>query len=132
LNREPILMTKKKTAAAALLLCLPLAAAAAQHITDIAWSDGTYRHAVTVAPGRFFEACGALGAGVTVRWQFEASAPLDFNIHYHEGKDVVYPARLPAVAQASDTLAVKLAQDYCWMWTNRGAASVKLELRLQR
>jgi hypothetical protein len=122
----------KKTAAAALFVCLPLATPAAQHITDIAWNDGAYRHAVTVAPGRFFEACGTLGAGVAVRWQFEASAPLDFNIHYHEGKDVVYPARLPAVAQATDTLAVKLAHDYCWMWTNRGAAPVKLELRLQR
>jgi hypothetical protein len=121
-----------KTAVAALLLCLPLAASAAQHITDIAWRGDAYRHAVTVAPGRFFEACGKLDAGAAVRWQFEASAVLDFNIHYHQGKDVIYPAQLKAVAQGADTLAVKLAQDYCWMWTNRGAAPVQLDLRLQR
>jgi len=120
------------TAAAALLLCLPLAAPAAQHIADITWSDSAYRHAVTLAPGRFFEACGRLDAGAAVRWQFEAAAALDFNIHYHQGKDVIYPAQLRAVAQAADTLAVKLAQDYCWMWTNRGSAPVRLDLRLQR
>jgi hypothetical protein len=114
------------------LLCLPLATLAAQHIADIAWSDGAYRHAVTLAPGRFFEACGKLDAGASVRWQFDAAAGLDFNIHYHQGKDVVYPAQLKAVARAADTLAVKLSQDYCWMWTNRSAAPVQLELLLQR
>jgi hypothetical protein len=123
-------MTTRTWAAA--WLCLPLAAPAAQHIADIVWRDGAYRHAVTVAPGRFFEACGKLDAGAAVRWRFEAAAALDFNIHYHLGKDVVYPAQLQAVDRAADTLAVKQPQAYCWMWTNRAAAPVKLELHLQR
>jgi hypothetical protein len=120
------------TKTAALLLCLPLAASAAQHIADIAWSDSAYRQAVTVAPGRFFEACGKLDAGAAVHWQFEAAAALDFNIHYHQGKDVVYPARLAAVARASGTLAVPSAQDYCWMWSNKSGSPAQLQLQLHR
>jgi hypothetical protein len=130
MKKDRSAMTTRTWAAA--LLCLPLATPAAQHIADIAWGDGGYRHAVTVAPGRFFEACGKLEAGAAVRWQFDAAAALDFNIHYHLGKEVVYPAQLKGVERAADTLAVRQAQDYCWMWTNRGAAPVKLELHLQR
>lgn len=118
---------------AAAALAAVSSAQSAQHIVDIAWAaDGGFRHTATVAPGRFAEICGALAANSSVRWRFEASAPLDFNIHYHVGKDVTYPAKANAQTQGADTLAVALAQDYCWMWTNRGAAPVRLQVELQR
>jgi hypothetical protein len=78
------------------------------------------------------ELCGKLAAGQAVQWQYDSPAPLDFNIHYHVGKDVIYPAKLKATAAARDTLRVAVEQDYCWMWTNKGESPASLKATLQR
>ena len=109
------------------------AAAASGAITDIQWSgDGRFRHEARVQAGKFIELCGKLAQGSAVRWKFESSAPLDFNIHYHVGKDVVYPVRLTQVAAAEDALTVAAPQDYCWMWTNKTALPASLAVELGR
>jgi hypothetical protein len=57
---------------------------------------------------------------------------VDFNIHYHVGKDVVFPAKQAQVAAGRDVLRVAAAQDYCWMWTNKGTQPVSLTVELAR
>ena len=116
---------------------LALAAAAAASsgagLVDIRWdAEGRFAHQLQLAPGKLAEACGTLPAAARVAWQYTADAPLDFNIHYHEGKAVQYPARLARQARAEGELATTSAQDYCWMWTNTGTAPVTLQLSLQR
>ncbi len=102
-------------------------------IIDIAWdAGGRFERSVSVAPAKFAEVCGKLPAGLKIRWKFEASAPLDFNVHYHVGKEVVFPSKLNAVVTGKDTLATKVDQDYCWMWTNKSAASATVMFELQR
>ncbi len=114
----------------ALMTALPVARA---DVVDIKWSgDGRFAHEGTVAAGRFAEVCGKLPAGTTVRWDFDASAPLDFNVHHHVGKEVVFPSKLSAVATAKDTLQASVAHDYCWMWSNKSAKPATLILNLQR
>ena len=117
-----------------LLLCASLASMAAQaEIIDIAWSDqGRFERRVTVAPGKFAEACGKLARADVVAWRFDAGAPLNFNIHYHEGKEVRYPARQDAIASAQGELRAAIDQDYCWMWTNKSARPVELRIDLSR
>ena len=121
---------------ASVVLVLALAAMAPStlaEIVDIAWAaDGRFERGLSVAPGKFAEVCGQLPAGLKIRWNFEASTPLDFNVHYHVGKEVVFPSKLTAVVTAKDTLATKVDQDYCWMWTNRSAASATVTFKLQR
>ena len=81
-------------------------------IVDIRWTpDGRYTHEATVPAGKFVEVCGKLRAGMKVQWEFDASAPMDFNVHYHVGKDVTYPTKLSAVAAAKDLLEIKIEQD---------------------
>lgn len=115
----------------ALAICAPLAAPA--EIIELTWSDqGRFERRMTVAPGKFAEVCGKLAKSDAVAWRFEASAPMNFNIHYHVGKDVHYPERRDALASASGELRVQIDQDYCWMWTNKSAQPVALQLQLQR
>lgn len=118
------------------LLAAALAAspvAAKEHIVDIVWgADGAFRHAATVAPGKFVEVCGKFRAGEKVAWEFEAAEAVDFNIHYHAGKDTVFPVKLAQTSRARDTLAVTVAEDYCWMWTNKGSASALVSVSLRR
>ena len=109
------------------------AALAATHIVDIAWPpDGRFAHNAQIAAGKYVEVCGKLSVGEGVRWSFTASAPVDFNIHYHVGKEAVFPARQAQVSSGRDTLNVTVAQDYCWMWTNKTTASTKLSVTLRR
>ena len=117
-------------ASAALLATTSLANT---HVVDIQWSgDGRFAHQLTVAAGKFVEVCGTLPAGLQVRWDFQAGAPLDFNVHYHVGQEVWFPARLSAVATAGDKLDVKIEQDYCWKWTNKSAQTTALRVELRR
>ena len=103
------------------------------HIVDIAWSpDGRFVHMAPIAAGKFVELCGKLATGENVRWSFAATAPVDFNIHYHAGKKTVFPAKQAQVRNGREALNVTVAQDYCWMWTNRTSAPVSLTVDLAR
>jgi hypothetical protein len=108
-------------------------ALAAGHIVDIAWgADGRFSHTAQIAAGKFVETCGKLAAGERVRWSFTSGSPVDFNIHYHVGKETVFPVNQTQVRSGQDALSVDVAQDYCWMWTNKGISPVSLTVDLAR
>ena len=129
---QPLCRFRAAAIAAAATLSLSALHARAQ-VIDIAWSDGgEFKRSVSVAPGKFAELCGALKPGQAVQWQFEADRALDFNIHFHEGEAVRYPARTDQAPSLQGTLAVDAACDCCWMWPNKSAAPAALQVRLQR
>ncbi|MEO6278523.1 hypothetical protein [Roseateles sp.] len=118
------------------LLCLaavtgPVLAAA--QVLDIAWTpEGRFAHATTLAAKEVLEVCGKLPLRSHIQWSFEASAPLAFNIHVHQGKKVVYAARLEQADRAQGRQRFDAEPAHCWMWTNAGAAGVKVEVELRR
>jgi hypothetical protein len=100
---------------------------------ELEWqADGTFGRDVAVPAGEFVEACGKLPAKAKVAWRFEAGGPVDFNIHFHEGSKVVFPEKKDDVAAANGTLDAPVAQDYCWMWTNKGPTEASVRLQLAR
>jgi len=101
----------------------------------IAWdSSGVFQRAPAIGPGKFVEVCGKLAKGQSVAWAFTSDAPLNFNVHYHQGPSVVYPDRQDQVAALEGKLVAPAEQDYCWMWENKSAskANVSVVLRRQR
>ena len=123
-------MRHPSLAAILLLTAAPLARA---EVVEIKWSaQGHFSHKGTIAAGKLVEVCGKLPAGKKIRWDFEVSTPVDFNVHYHEGKDVIFPAKLSAVSKASDILDTKVLQDYCWMWSNETTAPASFAVNLQQ
>ena len=119
--------------ARALVLALAIATGAGADVIDIKWdANGRFERNVNLAPGKFAEVCGKLPAGLKVRWAFNAGMPLDFNVHYHVDKAVVFPSKLTAVAAAKDVLDTKIDQDYCWMWSNKSASATTITVKLQR
>ena len=112
---------------------LVAAAKPSPELIEVQWDGaGQFLQALAVAPSRFVEVCGKLAKGQTVAWSFSGPAPLDFNIHYHAGSSVSYPARQEGVAALTGSLIAPLAQDYCWMWENHGAQTVALALSLTK
>lgn len=121
------------TAIAAMSAVASLPAIAASHIVDIRWdARGEFRHESTVAPKKFVEVCGKVTAGTKVQWHFEAAAPMDFNVHYHEGKDVRFPAKESQVSKSSGALEAAVDQDYCWMWSNKSETAAPLVVHLKK
>ena len=102
-------------------------------LVEIAWDKaGRYETTLSVAPGKLAEVCGKLAQGQSIAWSFKGDRPMNFNIHYHEGKQVVFPAKQDAAVDAQGKLDVSLSQDYCWMWTNKANAPIRLQLLLQK
>ena len=102
-------------------------------VVDIAWdATGRFETLLSVAPDKFAEVCGRLMQGQSIAWSFTADRPTNFNIHYHAGKQLVFPAKQDGVSQVEGLLKVSLVQDYCWMWTNKGASPASVQLTLKR
>lgn len=117
-------------ASTALLLAGPSAQA---DVTDIQW-DASVRFdtQASVAAGKFAEICGKLAKGQSVGWIYKAEAPMNFNIHYHLGKKVEFPAKVDGALAAEGKLAVTVDQDFCWMWSNKTDRPAALSLSLQK
>jgi Cu/Ag efflux protein CusF len=112
---------------------LKATAAPSPELIHIQWdATGQFSQPLTVAPARFVEVCGKLAKGQSIVWSFDGQVPLNFNIHYHEGQNVVFPAKQDGVASLSSTLSVPLDQDYCWMWENKASAPAVVALKLKR
>jgi hypothetical protein len=82
------------------------AAASSSNAFDVAL-DATKQH----------ESCLRLAKGESARYEWKSSAPLDFNIHYHQGNEVFYPVKKDGATSGKDTFKAPLEQDFCWMWT---------------
>lgn len=122
-----------KVATTAIALVTASQTFAASHIVGIAWSrDGAFAHGASVDSGKFVELCGKLAPGDAIRWEFAASLPVDFNIHYHVGKEAEFPAKQAQVSSGQDTLRVAVREDYCWMWSNKSSSPARIDIRLQR
>ena len=94
-------------------------------------ANHSFKTQANIQPGKFSEVCGRLKKGNLIRWQFDSSAPLEFNIHYHEGKNVIFPYKMSAIKSGEEELLISLDQDYCWMWTSKSKEEVKLEMSLR-
>ena len=106
---------------------------AGAELVNVAWDvEGRFSKQLAVPASKFVEVCSKLARGNNVAWTFQADGPLDFNVHYDLDKDVRFPAKQAEVQSSDGVLDVQVAQDYCWMWTNKTTSSASLKLVLER
>ena len=53
----------------------------------------------TIQPGQIEEACTAMAAGERLEFSFSANTGLDFNIHYHDDKEIHLPVNKSALSE---------------------------------
>ncbi len=117
------------------LLRVPLALLVASPLPALSSSVSTSAKETfdrQLAPGGFDEVCVRLAQGEAIDYRFEAAGPVDFNVHYHRGKDVFYPVRQSQVRSAAAQFRASEADDYCLMWENKGTAAVRLQGTVSR
>jgi len=121
----------RRAAAAALVLALAQAGCA----TPPGLESGRPLEvpAMPLPPYQSHEECVALAPGDRLQYRFGSTAPLAFNIHYHEGRAVVMPVTRERVSADEGTFAPLVAQEYCLMW-EAGAEGTTIDytLRLTR
>ena len=71
------------------------------------------------------EECFRLEEGDRVEFRFESTEPVDFNLHYHEGRAVVMPISRDKSTEHAGVYVATLVQDYCLMW-EAGAAGAAM------
>jgi hypothetical protein len=92
-----------------------------------------FGHFALDVPARGFEEhCLKLDADERIRYRFRATGDVDFNIHYHRGKDVHYPVKTNASQAADSTFTAPQADDYCLMWERKGDGAVRIEGSVDR
>lgn len=67
-------------------------------------------------PYEVHEECASLRPGDRLHYRFESTAPLAFNIHFHEGRAVVMPVTRDRATSDEGTFVPLAARDYCLMW----------------
>ena len=113
------------------LSALSLSSVSQAEIIDVKWDTvGKFERTHNIAPGKFVEICENLPKDSVVTWRFKASAPLNFNVHFHQGKDVAFPEKQDSVSKLQGTLVAQSKEDYCWMWTNKGDAASNIRVLL--
>lgn len=85
---------------------------------------------VEIAPYRSHETCFRLADGDKLDWRFESRAPVDFNLHYHQGPSVIMPLTLAASYGGEGVFPAIVTQEYCAMWeAGPGGAIVTYRIR---
>ncbi len=101
--------------------CLPVTAA----------DSDVHAFSLTLAAGEVHEECMHMKLNDWGKYEWKSDEPVDFNIHYHRGSDVVFPVQRDGMRGDGGTFTAKTAEDYCWMWTARDAAA-KIEGRIEK
>ncbi|MGD2112926.1 MAG: hypothetical protein PVI50_06040 [Gammaproteobacteria bacterium] len=127
----------QRTAAGTCLRRLARVFAGGACFVSVAWGHGAadgHGGSLTevIAPGDTFELCRLLAPDERLGYTFTATQPLDFNIHYHAGREVYYPVPAHRAASAGTEFVAASAQEYCLMWMNPAAGPVTLSLQYRQ
>ena len=115
------------------LSTLALSAATQAEIIDVKWNaEGKFDRTQSIAPGKFVEICEHLPKDSVVAWRFKASAPLNFNLHFHQGEAVAFPEKHDGVSELQGTFVAQSKEDYCWMWTNKRDMATNVQVLLAK
>jgi len=112
------------------LLALAAAVAAPQALGYGSDTPEVQPFSVTIEPRDSHEECLRMQAGAKRKYYWKSSAPVDFNIHYHQDNEAFYPVKRDGMRGDGGTFTAKTGQDYCWMWTAREKAT-KVEGRIE-
>lgn len=111
-------------------LALAVSACAGQSI-----QPGTPREVTgqRINPFELHEECVRMEPGDWLVYRFTAQRPVDFNIHYREGKTMIMPVSHDDTTAEDGAFRPLAAQDYCLVWeAGREGAIVDYRILLNR
>ena len=83
-----------------------------------------------LAPFAIQEECVALQPHERIDYRFKSTAPIAFNIHYHDANAVIMPLSRDGVLEDAGDFTAEFDQIYCLMW-EAGVQGGVLDYRLR-
>lgn len=80
-------------------------------------------------PSGHHELCKRIRPDQKFVYSFESSGPVNFNVHYHRGKEVSYPVSEEKISTSKGYYSPKKEKIFCLMWTNPQPESVNLSFK---
>ena len=115
-----------------LVVSVVLVTALSLSLHAIAQGAETHAFRHEIKPGKIAEECRNLASDERVRYRFEASAAVPFNVHFHSGSTVEYPVKIDRTSDSASIFTAPSKQDFCWMWTNETTETVVVQGELVR
>lgn len=82
---------------------------------------------VNLWANKVLEECVDLAPGETFVYRFSADDSVLFNVHRHRGKEVIEAVPEQLVTNRGGTLEPRVSAQYCLMWTNPSAGTIKID-----
>ena len=82
--------------------------------------------AITIGTGDFYEACDSWAPGDKVSFKFTSSAPVMFNVHYHQKHAKMYAIEDTSTENYEGSFIVQSDDIHCCMWKNDNPKNVTL------
>lgn len=88
----------------------------------------------TINPSGVYEDCASASAGQVIKYSFNSSVPVNFNVHYHAEEKIFYPVEKNGITSDSGTYEPLKEDIYCLMWTNpqKEPASLKYNFSIEK
>lgn len=83
----------------------------------------------TIKPGKIFEKCMVINAAQKLDYEFDSSAKVDFNLHYHKGEAIYYPVKADKTTGETGVYESQVREEFCLMWENKTSTDVLLNYR---
>ncbi|MGD8176159.1 hypothetical protein [Marinimicrobium sp. ARAG 43.8] len=84
--------------------------------SDEEWTKETFT--MVGVKNYFWEICREFTAGDVVSYRSNSAYPIDFNIHYHPGKETKFKLKKEGVSEVSGSFTPADNQHYCFTWTS--------------
>jgi len=85
----------------------------------------------TIFPYKSKEKCFLLKAGEKVSFSFNANLAVNFNLHFHQGKQVNYPIKYQMVKTLFKDYTSESENTYCLMWKNSKSHKIQLTYQIK-
>ena len=83
---------------------------------------------LTLLPSELHEVCFDIAPPIKLEYDFQTSHPVQFNLHYHDEDNVLFPVPEQLTRTEQATFTPESEQVYCLMWTNTGNENIELSL----
>lgn len=81
---------------------------------------------VIILPGMFHEECFVMQPGEHLLYHFSSDLPLNFDLHYHIGENILYPVKLENLQTLTRIFKAANKQEYCLLWQNTSTQRASL------
>ena len=82
---------------------------------------------ILITPNALHERCFDMQPAQQLLYSYKSSAAVDFDLHYHIDKTIIYPIRKKNQIHANDVFIANEMREYCLLWENNSKDKLNIE-----